>query len=599
MHATMADTDPRDGCSNRFPDILSISMITHDEILSADSKGTLLSTIAAIPYDEEDYLTGALVELHNEGKFDILKAFRSDQLNAISGDSFFSLQRVFCQTLPQIGCPVAIAAATCKVLFEKAGTDLAAGLVYDAFGEWLKLCRRRVDEGLALIRHDMDVDTGITRHVLLAGAAYDVTKFSEVALDLSHERQPHIRQDALFALGRMALEDEGRILPRVTERLDQEIESPSADRDAAIAIDAALHLLDRFGEKLVGVVEPLLVKACKIRAPNTRHAIAVGLLHRRKNYTDAMVDASFSAIQHVDKHAPGMIEAIDSILYRSDLDGDRERVLRFLRNLLSHSDDAIDIDTLDGFRNKLNNEPVGLLGWYVVSLLLTGDLRLSVAANRLLPYDDAPAGLDIDLTPFALNPAWVFFLAQKILGYCLVNRASASALLLSCLRAVSDDESHQLESLILNYFLFNYPESIQWFEAAISPNDPARTSVKRLSSALEAYLEELHRTGPCGAFRPSERERQLQAYRQADVLRTVQKQAEKRSILSQLAHRFNLLYGTGSIFYVHKGEGCDPHRQEMSLASFHQTIEIPRLDAINPVDLQYAIYRFRSEAPPK
>ena len=305
-------------------------MSTHDEILSANTDGTLLSAIASTPYDECDSLAGALAELHNAGTLDILKAFRSDQLTALAGHSFFRLQHVFCLTLPRIRCPIADVAATCRVLFDKAGNDLAASQVYGALRDWLQLSRHRVDEGLTLVRHDLDIQTGITRHVLLAGAAHDVTKFAEEALDLSHQPQPHIRQDALFALGRMALEDDGSILARVTERLDAVIESPGSDRDAAIAIEAALQLLNRFGEKLVHVVESLLAKAGKSPPPITRHAIAVGLQSGRQNYTEAMIDASFSAIQHADRHARGTIDVIDLMLYQWDLDGDRQRVLRFL-----------------------------------------------------------------------------------------------------------------------------------------------------------------------------------------------------------------------------------------------------------------------------
>ncbi len=571
-------------------------MSTNEGILSANAEGTLLSAIASTPYDEDDSLAGALAELHNAGTLDVLKAFRSDQLDAVSGRSFFRLQQVFRRTLPQIECPAADAAAACKILFEKAGNN---GLVDDALREWFQHSRKRAEEGLDLIRHDLDIQTGITRHVLMAGAVHDPRRFAEEALNLSHQPQSHIRLDALFALGRMTLEEDDHILTRVTGRLDQAIESPISDHDAAIAIEAALHLLDRFGEKLVDVVEVLLAKACENPTPSMRYAIALGLRSRRKHYTETIIDASFSAIQHADKHAPDTINEIDLMLYQWNLDGDRQRVLRLLRNLLSHSDDAIGLEALDNFRHKLTNEPDGLLGWYVVSLLLTGDLRLSVAANGLLPYNEVPTGLDIDLTPFTLNPAWILFLARKILGYCLVNRASASALLLSCLRAASDEDRAALEELVLNYFLINYPGAIEWFEAAVSPNDPAEVSVKRLSSALKTYLEELHRSGLCAAFRPSDRERQLQGYRQADSWRTAQKEAEKRSVLSQLVHRSVLLYGTGTISYVYTNEGCDPHRQEMPLASFHQTIEIPRLEVIDPVGLHYAMYRFRSEAPPK
>ena len=574
-------------------------MITHEAILAAASTESLLSTIASVPYDNTDQLADVLAELHNDGRLDVLKVFRSDEQLASADPTFFRLQHVFCLTLPRMRCSVAEAAATCEVLFDKAGDDLAAGQVYDALRDWLQLSRPRADEGLTLVQHDLDNQTGITRHVLVAGAAHDPKKYAEEALDLSHQPQFHIRQDALFALGRMALEDDGSILVRVTERLDQVIESPRSDRDAAIAIGAALQLLDRFGERLARVVEPLLVRACNNPAPITRHAIAVGLRSGHDSYTEAMIDASFSAIQHVDGDAPGTIAVIDSILYQWDLDGDRTRVLRFLRHILSNGDNATDLEALDSFQHRLTNGPGGLLGWYVISLLLTGDPRLSRAACGLLPHNDAPAGLDVDLTQFALDSAWVLFLARKILGYCLANRAGASALLLSCLRAASGETRADLERLVLSNFLINYPGAIEWFEAAVSPNDPAEISVKRLSSSLASYLAELQRTDFCAAFRPSARERQLQAYRQADLARNIWKEAEKRSVLYQLVHRSVLLYGSGSVYYVHTDKDSNPQRKEMSLSSHHQTIEIPRLEVLDPVGLQYAIVHFRLEAPPK
>ena len=261
--------------------------------------------------------------------------FRFDELPS-ADHTFFRLQQVFCLTLPRLHCSVAEAAATCQVLFEKGGDDLAAGVVYDALREWLQLSDHRVDEGLTLVRHDLDNDTGITRHVLVAGAAHNPEKYAEEALDLSRQPQPHIRQNALSALGQMAPEDAGSILDRITERLEEVIESPDLDQDAAIAISAALQLFDRFGERIVRVVEPLLIKVCNSPAPITRHAIAGGLLRGHDSYTEAMIDASFSAIQHADSDAPATIQFIDLILGKWDLDGDRQRVLRFLRHLLSN-----------------------------------------------------------------------------------------------------------------------------------------------------------------------------------------------------------------------------------------------------------------------
>ena len=552
--------------------------------------------IASVSYENTDQLADVLAELHNDSRLDILEALRSDELPS-EDPTFFRLQQVFRLTLPRIRCSVAEAAATCQVLFEKGGDDLAAGLVYDALREWLQLSERRVDEGLTLVRRDLDKQPGITRHVLVAGAAHDPERYAEEALDLSRQPQPHIRHDALSALGRVAPENGGSILDRITERLDEVIESPDSDHDAAIAIRAALQLLDRFGERLVRVVEPLLVKACKNPAPITRHAIAVGLLGGHDSYSEAMIDASLSAIQQADRDAPATIQFIDSILGKWDLDGDRRRVLRFLRHLLSSGDNAIDLEALDSFQHKLTNGPGDLLGWYVVSLLLTGDTRLSLAAEGLLPEEEAPAGLDIDLTEFALDSGWVPFLARKILGYCLIKRAGASALLLSCLRAASSESRADLETLVLTHFLINYPGEVEWFEASVSPNDPAEVSVQRLSSSLTRYLEGLHRTGFCAAFQPSTRELLLQGQRQADLARTIWEEAKKRSVMYQLVPTSVLLYGSGSVYYVHADKDTDPQRKEMSLASYRQEIDIPRLEVLDPVGLQHAIVRFRLEAP--
>ena len=150
----------------------------------------------------------------------------------------------------------------------------------------------------------------------------------------------------------------------------------------------------------------------------------------------------------------------------------------------------------------------------------------------------------------------------------------------------------------MKYLLINYPSAIEQLRASITPNDSAQGSVKRLSVAIEKYLKGLQKYGVCHAFQPSERARQLQRHRQADTFRDAQKQAVSKSVLSQLVPQSTMLYGTGTIVYVHVGELSDPIRKEIPLSSIEQTMELPRLEPIDPVGLHYAICRFRIEAPP-
>lgn len=172
-------------------------------------------------------------------------------------------------------------------------------------------------------------------------------------------------------------------------------------------------------------------------------------------------------------------------------------------------------------------------------------------------------------------------------------------MLMSCMRAVSGDLRGELEKTVFKYFLINYPNAIESFRNQISsPSDPARPSVERLSQEIGTYLKRLGQHGLCDAFRPSERERQLQHYRLSDTMDKIQREAFKRSIISKIAHRSLVLYGTGSINYVEVGDESQPRRQVSSFSSVTQAYEIPRLNVLDPVRLDFAIRSLRTEPPP-
>lgn len=573
-------------------------MSRRDTILAANANGTLLEVVAEISNRDSEAVASLLSSLHNSGEIDFLAACASNQLDDISRDSFFPLQRVFCKILPNLCCSVSDATAICDKLFQKAGNDLTAGLVFKALQEWMQVSSGRVLQSLAQLRLDVETQTRLVRPVLLAGAVHDSTKFAEVALDVSNHSQTPTRAEALWTIARIVPEDNDQLLQRVINRFDDAIASPQAGSETAIAVEAALHLLHRMGDRIADDVERLLKGACQSPTPATRHALADGLQMHRSKYTEAMIDATFEALQQTDKHESHTIKAIDYILYRWNIDEDRQRILTFLRNLLSDGDDAIEIDALRNFRHRLGNEDGSVLGWYIVALLLTGNHRLCLAAAYLLPVTKTPDRIDIDLTQFGLAPPWVLFLARKILGYCIMNQRCAAWLLLSCLRAVVDQDRPEIENLILHCFLINYLGAIEWFESAVSSNDSAKNSVARLAKALESYVSELRRLSTCSAFAPSERERQLQGYLQADFWRKAQKKADESSILSIVGRKATLLYGAGSIAYVNKNDGTGPQRREIPMSAHEFSVEFPRLHAIDPVGFSFATSRFCSEHPP-
>ena len=570
------------------------------KILSANSEGTLLEAIAATSYADSESIGNVLSTLHNSRQINILETCEFEQIDNISSYTLSQLLCVFCEALPLVKCTAADAIATCNKLFDRvASRCLTADFVYDALREWFKQSLERVEEGLDLARRNVDVHTQVWRTILLAGATYDAQKFTCEALALSHQQSSHIRLGALWALGRVTADGDDHLIAKVIKRFDEAIETPSTDQEASTALESVLCLLCRHGEKLQKFVEPLLVNASKTSTPPIRHEFARYLSIHRKLYTEVMINTTFTAIQSADKHEPDTINNIDSILYNWDLDEDRQRVFSFLRQLLSQDVNAIEISALENFRYQLSKQEGRVQGWYVVSLLLTGEHHLCIAADQLLPNSKSPPdGLDIDLVSFALDSLWVLFLSQKILGYCIMKAPSAGALLLSCLRALPNSKRARLEQLILDSFLINYPQMIDRFITTVSENDPARLSVKRLARRVETYLKNLDRHGYCNAFQPSDRERQIQVSQQVDYWRRIQNDAEQNSLMSQLVDKSVLLYGNSSIIYTYLDDGSKPRRSEVPLISHQYTIEYPRLMIIDPVGFQRQICLFRAELPP-
>ena len=450
--------------------------------------------------------------------------------------------------------------------------------------------------GLELIDQQPGTSADVVRSVLLGRLGHGAAESTSDALNLSNRTNPDTRLPALWALARVLPDDE-HLLARVLERLSAVVTDPLSDRDTAAAVDSALHLYGRMGERVQNSVESIVASACRAPSPVLRHALALGLAADATRYSDAVTDTCFSVLHRTPAGEAATLSMLDSVLYGWDLDRDRERIVQFLVDLLSQEGGTF--NSLSSLQDKLRDGPREVLGWYVVSLLLTGRPSVCRVVLGLLPHDEKCTGLDVDLRPFALSSCRVLFLARKILGYCLFKKAAAAALLLSCLRVVSEDDRQELEELVLNHLLMNYPSASDWLKTATPTADTAKESVDRLSLQIRAYMADLERSGLCPAFAPTERERQLQHYKIADLFRDAQKEAQQRSALLQMIPTANLLYGTGSIVYVHRGPDANPVRQELPMSTIRHEVEIPRLQELDPVGLQRDLLKFRSEPAPQ
>lgn len=575
-------------------------MSIHNELRAAESQGILLEFVAEVPWDSIGELAEALSELHNSDEIDLLDVLSEDRLDTLEELVFFRVRHAFNQTLPFIECGAEEAISTCRLMAKKAGSDITKGQEYDALEQWLQKSRQRVDDTIAWVESAVEVDPNILLLALVAGAHLAPAEFSELALAYSRRDDPSFRLSALSALGSIGRKLDVAMLDTLLERFEEAIGERQSDQEVATSFARALRLLAHFGEPILEQIERMHLMACENPGPITRYEIAnhITPVSNLQNYSESMIDAAFNTMAYADKSELGTIEQIDLALYHWDLDEDRQRVIELLKVLLTRSDDSIGIGSLDNFKHRLLEQGGALIGWYAVSLLLTGDPRLCRAANDLLPMVDPPEGIGIDLTPFALHGPWIEFLARKILGYCLVNKKCAFALVLACLRAAPEKSLSALEELVFKYLLVNFPGAIDLMNSLLDLDDAAESSVSRLAKKIAQYRENLEKLPPCPAFKPSARHVQLQAYRDQDKFGEMWKEVEKNSVMSSLIPTSTVLFGSGVVSYLPAEESGELVRKEIALQTFRQDIELPRLQTLNPVGMVYAMYELMSESPP-
>jgi hypothetical protein len=111
---------------------------------------------------------------------------------------------------------------------------------------------------------------------------------------------------------------------------------------------------------------------------------------------------------------------------------------------------------------------------------------------------------------------------------------------------------------------------------------------------IDSYSSDLKSVGRIAALEPSEG--QVEAYRRyfSQQFEASFKAAQAKSIFFNLVSRSVILHGTKSINYVKNADGS-AKRHELVLQKHGTQVDMPRLELIDPFDLNYMLRVFRLE----
>ena len=176
-----------------------------DSLISSHEAGTFIQDVythSLAEHDQIDVLAAELSSLHNEGAIDVVAQFALLRNGPDSGVDFFLTRHIFEKVLPNINAPVASVMACVNKLHTEAGNDMAAGIIFDAYGSYCSNDHSRPKEALAEIEKDHEF-VNLLAPTIIAGTRIDHAHYVGEAARLSATKDIEIRRRAVFTLGRI------------------------------------------------------------------------------------------------------------------------------------------------------------------------------------------------------------------------------------------------------------------------------------------------------------------------------------------------------------------------------------------------------------
>lgn len=573
-------------------------MSDRNHIIAAANAGTLPELfVERLRRHRTDELGKAfratLAKLHNDGTIDVLEPARQIATSPINQHDFFTVMHVYSELIPALDASVPDMLAAVKALSTRAGEDLASGMANGGYRTWAEQGSRARETFETINPEDGDDSA----YVFLALQALAKTE-PDAALDrailyVGGNAGP-ARSAAAKAIGTFDLTDPDR-RTRATD---------------ALAAHAASSDDNSLGHILAAICE--IAKA----HPDT-HTKAAALIDANIERTGdhAIHQLSLELMFHVDELPPAIVKPLTAIMHRVPI-GNRGTI----RDIGAAAGKLADKNRLDealalitpllSLHEELTSlKPLGSLNYYLLQLtpdelaqtiivwLLACDPNLGRATMALVGHHhgDAPLILDPRSAAASLDDPRRLLLAHRAIGWLFVHPVTAASLVVGLLDGAGDAAQRTIAELLFDPLLINFSGSVgDWIaEQAKAAGHPSQAILNDLVTRLKAYIEGLREPGRIKELRPSERERLIEHHRQNESMRQAYKASEKTSILASLATRQVLLYGTRSISYF-KGMGGKQQRSEMKMHSFSHSIESPRLDILEPFDLDYMLRVFRA-----
>lgn len=533
------------------------------------------------------YLSAALSELHNLGDIDLIGLVKTVDRSCSSYD-FFTILHAFEETLPSLKAEVEDILQSLVHLMQQAGRDLAIGGVYGAFQHYCSLEVSRSKKSVAFILSQGEIDTyaSFLSCSILAFHRNNITEAIQITESLITHKNGAVRSQAYLALGGLDVDE--------TQADDLwKLLFTSTDNEQEKACSASLlRAILHFGAKFPSYwqsIEELLKEFVNAASPVVQYEISHIAAFQRIDFPERILHLLVEQLANVAPEHKGIIDNIDYLLVKLVEQGSHDLAINLLESIII---EGVGFSSLDYFSRELLSKHKDLLNSTITSWFLTGKSSLSNGVSELLHATGEDIELNADMSLLDDENKKIFA-CHKAVGWLFTRPVSSASFILSVYDSGSTNSREALEQVLYHPLLLSYPGEIKrYFNACIEKGNHAQLC-GRLLDRLRNYHSDLEQvSGLKELAAPSEN---VNVYR-----KNFNKQYElgydeaPKSALMQMIPVQHLLYGNSSIYYVHQVNG-ERMRQEMEMHSFSHSTEMPRLDVLDPENLNYMLRVYRLE----
>jgi hypothetical protein len=579
---------------------------TRAELLEKVAAGTLFDALfneyGRMWFDESDPTIEALTSLHNDGEVDLLALVTPKALEPYKGPVFFQGQHLYMALIGKLYAPAEALIAAVDTLIVAAGHDFAAGRPMESLAKWCKADSSRPFELLDLVDRKVPRADRFLTLALACGVAVDSVYFADRAYGFLNAGTQAERVAAIKALGQIPLPLSAD-WDRLVAAFEAALTPDPGDVERSAILAATARRLNNAPATHVTALTDIAVTAIAPRGDQTLHECARVLAFDSEALPTPLVETLLNALVSLNPEHARTIESLDFGLMKLVEKGDPTRPREFLARLLARGEEGLTLEPFGSLRDKLFEADRRVLEDWAVAWLRSGNLTLCNEMSQKL-FGAGPRADEfvfvIDFARFALAEAELAYLARKAIGFFFLKPVIMASFLTSLLRYSPTGPAAEIEELLFDPILVNYTGVARKHVEVVAADasDPAAPAAQRVLDRLNTYLDGLRSAGRVAELRPSERERQLEWQRQSDEMARVYDAARKKSIFVQLMRQSVMLYGTRFVRYVRDAAGV-PRRVAADLGSFGASFEMPRMEIIDPVGLQFMLLTFRGESPPE